>query len=368
MSAAMAEPRSASELIAEEIRDSGPISFARFMELALYSPKLGYYERALAQTGKQGDFYTNVSVGRLFGEMLGFDLARKLSSIDSATLQIVEAGAHDGQLASDILTYLREYFPYLFGKLEYIIIDPSAFRQHIQGKALAAFESSVTRIRRWSDLPISLTGAIISNELLDAIPVHVFRWISAKKKWREFGVALEGKRFVWTPLDHASAEPDALLPEIPASLAEVLPDQFTIEVSPAAIEWWKQAARALRSGFLMTIDYGLRAEQFLAPEHARGTLRSYSKHRYGSSVLESPGEYDITAHVSFSAIIRAGQAEGLQTIYFSSQSGYLKNLVEQIDQQQQSFPLWTPARFRQLKSLIHPEHLGRAFKVLVQQR
>jgi SAM-dependent MidA family methyltransferase len=363
-----AKASSVAEQIAEEIRARGPIPFARFMELALYAPKIGYYERSLSQTGKCGDFYTSVSVGPLYGQMIGFDLATKLSALNFPAIQIIEAGAHDGQFASDILTYLRDYFPFVFGKLEYIIFEPSAFRQHLQGEKLRAFESSVSWIRRWSEIPNGIYGAIISNELLDAMAVHVFRWNREVKQWRELGVAVNAKEFIWTPLDSIPPEMSALLPEVPPSLAEVLPDEFAIEVSAAAIQWWKEAACAVRQGFLFTADYGLRAEQILAPERARGTLRTYSNHRYGSGVLQNPGDQDITAHVNFSAIISAGEAQGLKTFGLVSQGDYLKKIVEQIDRQPHQFPLWTAARFRQLTSLIHPEHLGRSFKILLQER
>src|SRR5205809_7007349 len=103
--------------------------------------------------------------------MIGFDLAAKLSSLNIPVIQIVEAGAHDGQFALDILTYLRDYFPSVFGKLEYIIFEPSAFRQHVQGEKLRAFESTVSWIRVWPEIPEGVHGAIISNELLDAMPV-----------------------------------------------------------------------------------------------------------------------------------------------------------------------------------------------------
>src|SRR5690606_17795940 len=113
---------------------------------------------------------------------------------------------------------------------------------------------------------------------------------------------------------------------------------------------------------------GLLQDDFFQPHRARGTLRAYSKHRPGGSLLEAVGEQDITAHVNFSLLIGAGESAGLKSEEFAHQGLFLKGIVEQIEQRPESFPLWTAMRYRQLTSLLHPEHLGRGFKVLVQTR
>ena len=152
---------------------------------------------------------------------------------------------------------------------------------------------------------------------------------------------------------------------IPSELEAVLPDNFILEVSPEAGQWWRDAAQALRRGRLMTIDYGLRAEQFLMPVRSSGTLRSYHRHAVGNDLLSTPGEQDLTAHVNFSQLIRAGEAAGLNTVGMTSQAEFLATLAQR---------LWvgsiapSPAEVRQFQALTHPEHLGRAFRVLVQSR
>src|SRR5687768_11117283 len=134
------------DIIRSEIGETGAISFARFMELALYHPSHGYYERHLKQTGRDGDFFTSVNVGSLYGELLAVDFARRLQSL-KGPVQLIEAAAHDGQLARDILNYLAEYEKEIFRRAEYIIIEPSAARAHKQFDTLATYGGKVRWIR-----------------------------------------------------------------------------------------------------------------------------------------------------------------------------------------------------------------------------
>jgi SAM-dependent MidA family methyltransferase len=160
----------------------------------------------------------------------------------------------------------------------------------------------------------------------------------------------------------------ALAPTLPSELLSVLPDDFTTEVCPLAEEWWRQAAEMLVSGKLVAIDYGLPAEEFFAPNRSQGTLRSYRKHQLSGDVLAEPGEQDITAHVNFTAIQNAGEGAGLNTEMFVSQEQFLTGVVANVLKRPESFEQWNSKHSRQLQTLIHPEHLGRAFRVLVQSR
>lgn len=356
------------EIIRAEIERAGAISFARFMDLALYAPGLGYYERGLRQTGRQGDFYTSVSVGSLYGEFLGFDFSRRLASLPGR-VAIVEAGAHDGQLALDLLNYLGQFQPDIFRRTDYTIVEPSRARAEKQVQTLAAYAGKVRWARDWKEAG-EYRGVCFSNELLDAMPVHVFRWNAFQRDWIEWGVGQAGARFAWRALPDELASPRArkLLARIPAQLQQVLPDQFAVEVCPGAVSWWLEAAHSLEQGWLITADYGFPQEEFLMPQRAQGTLRAYSRHRVSAAVLDSPGEQDLTAHVNFGLLTAAGESAGLRTEEFVPQGIFLKTVLERIEQQPHLFPLWTALRYRQLTSLVHPEHLGRAFKVLVQAR
>lgn len=347
-------------LLKEEIAATGIISFARFMELALYAPKCGYYERDLGQIGKSGDFYTSVSVGPFFGELLAFQFARWLELLPKeAPIHLVESGAHNGQLAADVLAGLRKHAPSLLPQLEYLIVEPSEFRREAQESILKG-EQNV----RWRDRlpePQSVRGIIFSNELLDALPVHQFSWSAATRKWYELGVTLNGDHLLLAPMPIGTVTS----PTLPEELLEVLPDGYIIESSSSAQQWWKDAAASLQSGKLMTIDYGGTWEELLNPGREHGTVRSYSRHHVSRSPLDSPGEQDITAHVDFTAIRLAGEAAGLKTMEFTTQSQFLSRIARELWSQTGSWPHGT---VRQFQTLTHPEHLGRPFRVLAQQR
>ena len=169
--------------------------------------------------------------------------------------------------------------------------------------------------------------------------------------------------------------PDALAGEFAAAgltlapeLLAVLPDGFTLELCPAARHWWRQAAAALRHGQLLTLDYGLTAEQILAPERSQGTLRAYHRHRVSPDLLAHPGDQDLTAHVNFTQLQLAGESAGLRTDSLSSQTQFLTAIAGQTWESASRFGEWTPSLTRQFQTLTHPEHLGRPFRVLVQSR
>lgn len=439
------------ELVRREIAARGPVPFARFMELALYCPDLGYYERAAETVGRRGDFYTNVSVGGLFGELLACQFAEWLSpsrgedpspagdtvaptpaggpprpprhpagrkpevaagpgpvrgvpstpatcwapaggpalcpsgdrtsripAASADRFQLLEAGGHDGQLAKDILTWLRQWRPALCSRVEYWLLEPSARARARQRVTLAGLERQVRWFDSWEALPpAGVTGVIFANELLDGLPVHRLRWDAAARQWHEWGVDATPEGFVWVRLPESSAQADALLKcsEFHRLLAAddrrleaVLPPGFTIEVCPAATAWWRRAATVLRQGVLLTFDYGLETEDFLRPERAGGTLRAYAKHRVRDDLLADVGEQDLTAHVNFSALRAAGESAGLKTQAFTSQARFLAGIAATLWDQRGWFADGASDRLRQFQTLIHPEHLGRAFRVLVQSR
>ena len=149
---------------------------------------------------------------------------------------------------------------------------------------------------------------------------------------------------------------------------DVLPDGYIIETCPAAENWWREAAGVLGRGRLMTIDYGLTADELFSPGRTRGTLRAYFRHHASDDLLANPGEQDLTAHVNFSAIQAAGEACGLKTETFSTQAQFLTGIAEEVFKNPNSFGEWGAQQTRQFQTLTHPEHLGRAFRVLVQSR
>lgn len=339
--------------IREEILSSGGISLARFMELALYCPKIGYYERE-GVVGRRGDFYTSVSVGPLFGELLARQYIEWLGELGAAEPMVVEAGAHDGQLAADVLGAIGQLAPGL--EVKYVIIEPSERRRVVQQAKLEVFADQVSWFASFEKLPSGVTGVIFSNELLDALPVHILQWRAGK--WVELRVSVKGDLFAW---QSAALTADLGQPEVAPELAAVLPEGFRIEVCPAARAWWQSAAAKLARGKLITFDYGLDEDELFVPQRVGGTLRAYYRHHVSNDVLARPGEQDITAHVNFTEIKRAGESAGLRTEALTSQAKFLTEIGANISD-------WPAERVRQFQTLTHPEHLGRAFKVLIQSR
>jgi SAM-dependent MidA family methyltransferase len=356
------------ELIRQDIAREGCISFARFMELALYCPTLGYYERTPDSVGRSGDFYTNVSVGRVFGELLARQFAQGRD--DEEPFQLVEAGAHQGQLAGDILEWMRRGRPDLWERLEYWIIEPSLRRRAWQEATLEQFAGRVRWFAGWEALPQRVRGVIFSNELLDAFPVERFTWDAKARAWFTQGVGWDGTRFVWRRFAGAlrnlreELARQSIFPT--PELEAVLPEGFTLDLSPAAVSWWAGAAQQLQTGQLVTIDYGLAAGELLRPERAHGTLRAYFRHQVSGDVLSRVGEQDLTAQVNFTALERTAVEAGLVTVGLFSQGEFLTRLAVTGPEGARARDEWGAAAVRQFQTLIHPEHLGRSFRVLVQ--
>ncbi len=351
--------------IRQAIPAGGAIPFARFMELALYHPDAGYYEREATNVGRGGDFFTSVSVGSVFGELLAHRFAGWLEALPGAG-QLVEAGAHDGRLAADVLGWFQRWRPALFTRLEYWIMEPSPRRRAWQSAALREWADHVRWYDGWTALPATgIRGVIFANELLDALPVRRFGWDAAAKTWFEWGVGCTGEGFHWQqlpPAHHVS------LSELPPALLAVLPDGYVAEICPAAGAWWQAAAAALRQGKLVTVDFGHLPGDRFRPERTRGTVRAYRHHQVSDDLLASPGEQDLTADVDWGAVQTAGEQAGLKTDGLWRQEQFLTRIVAEIEQSPAGFAPWTPARLRQLRTLLHPEHLGRAFRVLQQSR
>jgi len=357
------------DVIRSEIEQRGVMPFARFMELALYAPDCGYYEAKKENVGRRGDFYTSVSVGNLFGELLAFQFVEWLEELRGAEngLRIIEAGAHDGKLAADILAWIQLNRPKIYEQLEYIIVEPSVRRQEWQRELLKNFTLRVRWLSRFNEPAIQrFNGIVFSNELLDAFPIHRFGWDAAGKKWFEWGVAPDGEKFRWARLPNPVQDSQFTFRPPPELLA-VLPDGYTVEISPAAENWWREAAGVLENGKLLTMDYGIATDEMFSPARPRGTLRAYFRHHAIDDVLANAGEQDLTAHVNFPAIRKAGEDAGLITEHFYPQSKFLTEILAQAAKSN-SFGRWDSSDTRQFQTLTHPEHLGRAFRVLVQSR
>ena len=364
MTAVSQEANSLTKEIRAEIEVFGFIPFTRFMELALYHPEWGYYERETSRIGCKGDFITSVSVGEAFGQLLASRFSKWLGDIDGP-VRLVEAGAHDGTLAHDILAWLAEYSQSLFLRLKYTIIEPSKKRRDWQINRLAAFNSQVEWFDSMRDVP-KVRGVIFSNELLDAFPLHRISWSQSKRDWIEWGVSCRGEEFYWIAMESNISAWRSMLPSWPDSLLDVLPDRFFTELSPAAIQWWHFAACNLVEGKLVAFDYGHSPDEWPSPNQPKGTVRGYRGHQHVDDILANPGGQDLTAHANFQLIKKAGEEAGLATEQFTSQERFLNRSFA--DLVKESPQIGKAIDLRQLQTLTHPAQMGQAFKVLLQSR
>jgi SAM-dependent MidA family methyltransferase len=347
------------QIIRDEIARLGPISCERFIELALYHPRLGYYAQERARVGRRGDFITNVSVGNLFGQILADQIIELWQYLDRPSqFIVVEAGAENGDLASDLLRSLSASQPAVDWK--YVIVEPNANKQNQQRERLG------TTVSWGSSLPDldPITGVILGNELLDAIPTRVVEFSDGE--WREVCVVLEGETFGF------SSEP-ITDPRLTTTLARIPnpPSPYRTEINLAAQDWMRTATERLTRGFILLIDYGYSRTDFYSPLRTEGTLSAYRNQRREENILERIGETDITAHVDFTAIAEAGLEGGCQLLGFTDQHHFMvgagENRMRSFETNSGS-PHGRQERDRFLrgyKMLMHPEMLGLAFKYLL---
>lgn len=360
--------------ILDELQKSGGvIPFRRFMEVALYTPGAGYYERDASRVGKTGDFITSVSVGPLFGQFLALQFGAWLRGTleQHAPILLIECGAHDGKLARDLLGSWKQSQPDLYERVTYWSIDASLTRRQWQQETLAEHRDRV----RWADgvegLPVAFEGIFYANELFDAFPVTRVAWRASEGRWLEQGVGMAGGNFHWVPMGEVplGIVEEWLAMPLPHELLQVLPDGYTLDLMPGAARWWTEMARKLGRGYLVTLDYGLEADELLTPRYRQGTLRGYHRQRVVEGPMSMPGEIDLTAHVNWTALRKAGEAVGLKTVYSGTQRQFLVEILSRSMKQGRAIGLdWTPSEVRQFQTLTHPEHLGRAFRVLAQGR
>ncbi len=342
-------------ILRERIARDGPLHFADFMATALYEPELGYYAREPRQVGRGGDFFTSVSVGPLFGELLARRFLREWEeSGKPARWRIVECGAHDGCLAADILRAISRLAPVALTGLDYAIPEPLPALRAAQQTTLAAFPQA-TFPAAASELE-PLPGIAFGNEVLDALPFHVVERLAGA--WRECRVAVEDG-FVW---DAGNEIDDPGLLAAVATLGNDFPDGYRSEVRTNFHDFLAPLTRCLSSGLLLWLDYGFARPEYYHPGRTSGTLRTFSKHRAAENPLATPGEIDITAHVDFTAVAEAGIALGCQPLRFQNQGAWLTEAARDWLLSLEGCP--DPAALRQFQTLTHPAHLGGAFHVL----
>ncbi len=345
---------------AEIAAEGGWIPFARYMELALYAPGLGYYSAGAAKLGAQGDFTTASEMTPLFGAALARQVRAILDA--SAAREVFELGAGTGQLAASLLRALHD-----LGALpaRYLILEPSPELRARQRETLASVAPQHLGVVDWvRDVPEAIDGAVIANEVLDAVPAHVVR--RDGDAWFERGVSVRAPAIApHYGLDWEDRPaPGWLRTMAQARFPDVL--QYVSEITPAAAALVAHVARRLRGGAALFIDYGFPAREYYHPQRTSGTLMCHYRHRAHDDPFYYPGLCDITAHVDFTAMAAAGTRAGLQVAGFCPQAPFLLGCgildalagvgpPESIDFIKAAGPV---------QKLLSPAEMGDLFKVL----
>lgn len=343
-------------VLAARIADAGPIPFPEFMAAALYAPELGYYAREARQVGRGGDFFTSVSVGPVFGGLLARRFLQWWRSAGSPRAwRIIELGAHDGTLAGDVLSTLREVDSAAFDCLEYVILEPLPKLAEVQRERLSAFAGKVL-IHDDASTLCPCPGIAFGNELLDALPFHVIEWRHGQ--WTGCHVGLSDGGFGWVTGIPLSAELAAALRELPGPF----PEGYRSEVRTSYGSLMKPLTRALGEGLLLWLDYGFARPDYYSEARTRGTLRTFHRHQAGEDPLADPGLRDITAHVDFTHLAATAIRLGLSPSYFIDQGSWLTRLAT--DWLMGMEGSVDHAAIRQFQTLVHPSHLGARFHVI----
>lgn len=354
-----------SAAMAAHLRDAiaangGWLPFDRWMAQALYTPGLGYYaagniKLARADGGgknPEGDFVTAPQLTPLFARTLARQAAQVLRQTRTDT--VLEFGAGTGALAEGVLGELDALG---LEQTRYLILEVSADLRARQAERLAAFGSRV----QWLDaLPDAFSGCVLANEVLDAMPVSIFRW-SEDGTVLERGVALDAARdFIWEDRPAPPALADAVAGRMPA-----LPG-YVSEINPQAEAWVAAMGRWLERGAALLVDYGFPRGEYYHPQRAGGTLMCHLRHRAHGDPFTAPGLQDITAHVDFTAMADAAQDAGLQVLGYTSQARFLMNaglmdLLAQLDPSDAQDYAKTVAP---VQKLLSEAEMGELFKVL----
>jgi SAM-dependent MidA family methyltransferase len=337
------------------------VSFARFMELALYHPEWGYYMRRGLKLGKTGDFFTNVHVGDLYGRMLARFFLRMLEEVNGEWV-LVEMGAGDGRLAEQVAAGLLE-----LGvepeRIRFYLVEMSPQHRELQQERLSDYPVSFRFVRHLHEVPRFPFAVLYSNELVDAFPVHRLK----KERGRLLEMAVCRHPSHGQPVECWRPVKAALLDGSLRRVAERLPEGHILEWPQAARTWLKEVAAWMDRGVLVTIDYGACLDELLT--RPGGTLRGYREHRIILDVFDSPGETDLTVHVPFDLLIEWGEEEGLRFLTLKTQTEFLLDagILNELPGGQVVDPFSPEGkRVRAIRQLLHPETMGEVFRVLVQ--
>jgi SAM-dependent MidA family methyltransferase len=351
------EARAHSDRVVAHIREEiaangGWISFARYMELALYAPGLGYYSAGSRKLGKAGDFVTAPEISPLYGQTL----ARQLHQVlESGLNEVLEVGAGSGALAATLLEELERS-----GRLprNYLILELSAdLRERSRDTLAARVPHLLERVAWLNRLPPAFSGVVLGNEVLDAMPMTVVRVEGGRIE--EGGVGVRNDRLDWS-WRIASGE------LLAAARALNLPEGFRTEIQLAALGFVRTLAPVIEKGVALFVDYGFPAREYYHAQRKDGTLMCHYRHHAHSDPFFAPGLQDITSHVDFSAIARAAGENGMDLLGYTSQAQFLINCG--ITEVMSRTPAEDGAKFlplaNQANRLMSAAEMGELFKVI----
>ncbi len=350
---ALAHSRRLAELIRSEISaNAGWIPFARYMELALYAPGLGYYTAGARKLGPEGDFVTAPELTPLFGQTLARQAAELL---ESGFDQILEIGAGSGALAAALLTELEH-----LGRLprQYYILEVSPDLRERERDLLASKVPHLLERVVWLNLlPTVFPGLIIANEVLDAMPAHIVRIGAAGTD--EAGVVQKGEHFdwAWRPAGEELRS---------AAAALQLPEGYQTEIQLIARGFVATLAQSMARGVILLIDYGFPAHEYYHAQRSAGTLMCHYRHRAHGDPFFLPGLQDITSHIDFSAMAHAGEKAGLELLGYTGQAQFLINcgITDVLLRTSPDDVAAYAPQAAAAQQLLSPSEMGELFKVI----
>lgn len=345
--------------IAGEIREAGPIPFARFMDIALNDPETGYYAAGATRLGAAGDFFTASDLGPTFGRCVARQIAEMDEMLDRPRpFRYLEVGAGRGLLARDVARTLSGSATDLHGRIRFDLVDASPAMREAARAALP--EAHVLGPPGPSD---ALPGCGLAVELFDALPVHRLRRRDGRLV--EVFVTLDdGGRLVET-----EGEPTPLAAGWAERYGAASREGEEAEVAPSLPAALEALQRPIDRGFVVVVDYGDEASRLYGPGRPRGTLLAYRRHHTSEDVLDRVGEQDLTAHVNLSALVDAAGDLGLRHLGTTTQDRFLignglLDVFESGDEEDRRRPARVRERLQAMR-LIHPHGMGRVFSVVV---
>jgi len=356
--------------IFSQIEKRGAVPFSQFMEWCLYHPDEGYYRSEEMEIGRDGDFYTSPCVHPLFGGLIAKQLSQMSERLGGAFFDVAEQGGGKGFLCKDIFHWAKQKAPAFYERLRYHLIEASPHLLKEQKEKLGEHqkEGKVFWIdpEAFEQGKAVIEGCFLSNELVDAFPVH--QVIFDRGILKEVYVTQDRGQLKerWGELS------DPRIASYFQSMDVALQEGQRAEVNLKALDWVEKVARCLKKGFVLTIDYGYLAKELYGPHRREGTLLCYYQHRSSVNPYERLGEQDMTSHVNFSGLIQKGEELGLHLTGFAPQYRFLLALgiLQEMESLGRDLSEMDALRMRlSLKHLIEPERgMGEVFKVLIQHK